>query len=97
MMAAAVVDMDAARHAQPVDAERRQERMQDAGVIGVLGVLGVELPVIRQYLRAAAEYPRRTVQHAANPTNDLRPEIAFEIGRLAAERAEDETGQLGHP
>src|SRR6516162_7748202 len=71
--------------------------MQDAGVIGVLGVLGVELPVIRQYLRAAAEYPRRTVQHAANPTDDLRPEIVFEIGRVAAERPEDEAGELGHP
>ncbi len=95
MMPAAVVDMDAARHAEPVDVERRQKGMQDAGVIGVLGILGVELPVVWQYLGAAAEDMDRAVQYPADAAHDLRPEISFEIGRLLAEGAEHEAGQLG--
>src|SRR5262249_29739231 len=97
MMAAAVIDMDPARHAQPVDAKRRQKRMQDAGVIGVFGIFEIQLPVVRQNLGAAAEDARRPVQYPTNSADDLGPEITFEIRRIMSERAENEAGELGHP
>src|SRR6516225_2785193 len=97
MMTAAVIDMDAARHAQPVDPERRQKRMQDAGVVRVFGIFEIQLPVVWQYLGTATEDTRRPVQHPLNPADDLRSEITFEIGRVVAERAEDEAGEFGYP
>ena len=66
-------------------------------MIGVLGVFEVKLPVVRQYLGAAAEDMGRPVEHAADAADNLRPEIGFEVGRLRAEGAEDEAGQFGDP
>src|SRR5262249_20085521 len=88
---------DSALLREAIDAESRQEQVEDAGVVRVLGVLGVKLPVVRQYLNAAAENASRPVQHATNPAGDLRPEIAFEIGRVVAERPENEAGEFRDP
>jgi len=70
MVAAALVDVDPAGLAQAIDAERRQERVQDAGVIGVLDVLEIELPVVGQNLRRAADdVDRAAVEHALEPAD----------------------------
>ncbi len=39
----------------------------------------------------------RAVQDPADAADHLRPEIGFEVGRLAAESAEYEAGQFGDP
>ena len=97
VMRPAVVHDDPALLAQAVDPEGRQKQMQYAGVVGVLDVFGVELPVVGQYLRAAAENAGGPVQHAADAGGNFRPEIGFEIGRVVAERPEHQTGELGDP
>ena len=56
MAAAALADADTAALTQPVDAEGREEHMQQAGVIGVAHVLRIELPVVRQYFGKAADH-----------------------------------------
>jgi len=73
MIAAAIVDIDAAGLRQAVDAERRQKGVQDRGVIGVLDVLGIELPVIREDLRRAADDRGRPVKDAADATDASGP------------------------
>ena len=94
MIAAAVVDIDAAGLRQAVDAERRQEGVQDRGVVGVLDVLGIELPVVRQDLRRAADNPGRPVEDAADAADDERAEIGFEVLYLIRERPKDQTRQF---
>src|SRR5262252_1744801 len=96
-MSTAVIHDDSALLREAIDAESRQEQVEDARVVRVLGVLGVKLPVVRQYLNAAAENASRPVQHATNPAGDLRPEIAFEIGRVVAERPEYEAREFRDP
>ena len=51
MVAAVRAYREPAALGQPVDAERREKRMQQACVVGVLDVFEVELPVVRQDLR----------------------------------------------
>ena len=46
-------------------------------MIGVLDVLEIELPVVRQNLRAAADDVKRPVQHALQAADDKRAEIGF--------------------
>src|SRR5208283_5709886 len=96
MMSAAVIHDDPALLAEAIDPERRQKEVQDAGVVGVLDVFGVELPIVWQYLGAAAENASWSVQHAADAGGDFRPEIAFKIGRVGAERTKDEAGELAY-
>ena len=47
-------DDQAATLAETVDLERREEQMQQTGMIGVADVLGVHLPVVRQHFGEAA-------------------------------------------
>src|SRR5712671_7627041 len=97
MMSATVIHDDPALLAEAIDAEGRQKQMQDAGVIGILDVLGVELPIVRQYLGAAAENPGWPVQHPTDAAGDFRPEIGLEITRVVAKRSEHQSGKLRHP
>ena len=85
VMGAALIHEDPALLAQAIDAESRQEEVEDAGVVSVLGILGVEFPIVGQYLGAAAENTGRAVQHTANPAGDLRPKIVLDIGNVVAE------------
>ena len=71
--------------------------MQYRGVIGVLDVLEIELPVVRQDLRAAADHVKRPVQHALQAADDQRAEIGFEILDVLVERAEHQAAQFGDP
>src|SRR5271169_3617911 len=97
MMRPTVVHDDPAFLTEAVDPEGRQKQMQYAGMVGVLDVFSVELPVIGQYLRAAAENAGGPVQHAADAGGDFRPEIGFEVRGVVAERPEYEAGELGDP
>src|SRR5260370_11697386 len=96
-MSAVVIHDNPALLAEAIDAKSRQEQMQDAGVVGILDVLGVELPIVRQYLGAAAQNPSRPVQHATDSAGDFRPELGFELGPVVAERPENQSGKLRHP
>src|SRR5216683_956407 len=65
VVAAALVDDNGALLRQLVQLERREEQVQNAGMVGVLDVLHVELPVVGQHLRDAADDNRdSTTQHA---------------------------------
>src|SRR5580704_11488144 len=97
VMRPAVVHDDPALLAQAVDPEGSQKQMQDAGMVGVLDVLGIELPVVGQYLSAAAENAGRPVQHAADAGGNFWPEIGFEIGGVVAKRPENQAGEFGDP
>src|SRR2546430_9451022 len=59
VMAARLADDDAALLRQAVEAERGEERVQEAGGIGVLHVLHVELPIARQQLAVSAQHLQR--------------------------------------
>src|ERR1700746_1315166 len=96
-MRPAVIHDDPTFLAEGGDPESRQKQMQYAGVVGVLDVFGIELPVVRQYLGAAAENTGGPVQHAADAGRNFWPEIGFEIGGVVAERPEDQAGELGDP
>ena len=93
-MAAAVrAHHHAAALRQPVDAERREERVQQARVIGVLDVLEIELPVVRQHLREAAGHHHRLVQHALDAARDLLAEIFLDRRHVVGQAAEDEAAE----
>jgi len=97
VMAAALVHDDGALLRQLVQFERREEQVQDAGMVGVLDVLHVELPVVRQRLRDAADHDRGSpTQHALDPGCDFLAEIFLERGHVFRERSEDQAVQGGN-
>ena len=96
-MPAAGVDDDAAALRQLVQLEGREEQMQDARMIGILDVLEIELPVVRQHLREAAEHDGRAVfEHARDAFDDLVAEVFVERRHVVGEAAEHQTVQRRH-
>jgi hypothetical protein len=75
------------------DAERAEERVQQARVIGVLHVLDVQLPVVGQRLHEAAHHPQRAAQHPAHAPQHLVAEIGLERRGVGREAREDEAVQ----
>jgi hypothetical protein len=60
-------------------------------VVGVLDVLHVELPVVRQHLREAAEHDWRAPgQDPADAVQDLLAEVLLDVGQVVVQGAEDE-------
>ena len=102
MMAAGFAHDDGAFLRKPVETERGEERVQEAGMIAVLHVLHVELPVAGQCLGVVAEEFHRGAHHSANAGEDVGAEILLERRRLTRQRAKDETAngrktQLARP
>ena len=83
VMAAALVDDDAALGRQPVEAEGGEEQMQQARVIGIAHVADIHLPVVGQDLAVGAQDLDRLAHHAARCARRSRGRDRF---RAAAPR-----------
>ena len=88
---------EAAALGQTIDAERREERMQQACMVSVLDVLEVELPVVREDLREAAGDDDRLVRTRLIRAATSAPRYSSIGGTSSLRPAEHEPSEKGDP
>ncbi len=96
VVAARFIDDQTTLLRQPVQLEGGEEQVQQAGVVAVLDVLHVQLPVVRQGLREAADHFHRLVQHALDALADLLAQVFLDVRHVFAEAAEHQAAVDRH-
>ena len=95
-MSARRVDDDATFLRQAVELEGSEEHVKQAGVVAVLDVLEVQLPVVRQCLRKAADHLDGLVQHTFDARADLGTQVILDGLDVVAEAAKHQATEVGH-
>jgi hypothetical protein len=90
-------DENASALGEAGDPEGTEEGVEETRVISVLHVLDIELPVVRQHLDEAAQYPDGSAQHAGYATENLLAQVGLDARRLRAQAREDQPVHHGRP
>ena len=96
-MAPRFIDDYAAFLRQAIELEGGKKQVQQARVVTVFDVLNVELPVVGQGLREAADHLYGLAQHAFDARADLWSEILIDRRNVVAEAGKHQTAEHGYP